>query len=46
MIKTNLKDATPFMYNTPENIVSNSVWLVGIMGLTGVLLRKSNPYGI
>lgn len=43
MIKTNLNDAIPFMYNSPENIISNSVWLVGIMGLTDILLRKSNP---
>ena len=46
MIKTNLHDAIPFMYNTPENIVSNSVWLVGIMGLTEILLRRSNPNNI
>ncbi len=46
MIKANLHDAIPFMYNNPENIISNSVWLVGIMGLTGVLLRKSNPNNI
>ena len=45
-ITANLKDAIPFMYNSPENILSNSIWLIGAMGLTEILLRKPNSANV
>ena len=40
-VKNNIVDTIPYMYNNPENIISNPIWLIGVMGITEILIRKS-----
>ena len=39
-VKSNIMDAIPYMYNNPENIISNSIWLIGVLGMVEILIRK------
>jgi len=40
IIKTNVMDATPYMYVSPENMMMSVIWVAAIIGIFAVLKRK------
>ena len=46
ILKENVQEMIPYMYGSIENIFYNSVWLVGVMGLFTLFVRRipSNPF--
>jgi len=40
LIKTNVMDATPYMYVSPANMMMSVVWVAAIIGIFAVLKRK------
>ncbi len=40
LIKTNVMDATPYMYVSPENMMMSVIWVAAIIGIFAVLKRK------
>ena len=39
-LRTNIMDATPFLYVSVSNIIFASVWIAGILGIFAALKRK------
>ena len=40
LIKTNVMDATPYMYVSPENMMMSVIWVAAIIGIFSILKRK------
>ena len=40
LIKTNVMDATPYMYVSPANMMMSVVWVAAVIGIIAVLKRK------
>lgn len=40
LIKTNIMDATPYMYVSPANMMMSAIWMVAIIGIFAMLKRK------
>ena len=40
IIKTNVMDATPYMYVSPANMMMSVIWVAAIIGIFAVLTRK------
>ncbi|MDH5658606.1 MAG: PEFG-CTERM sorting domain-containing protein, partial [Nitrosopumilus sp.] len=40
LLKTNIMDATPYMYVSPANMMFSTIWIVSILGIFAVLKRK------
>ncbi|MCA9813067.1 MAG: glycosyl transferase, partial [Nitrosarchaeum sp.] len=40
LIKTNIMDATPYMYVSVSNIIFSTVWIAAIVGIFTALKRK------
>jgi len=44
LIKTNLMDATPYMYVSISNVVFSTIWIVAIIGIFAALKRKKEQF--
>ena len=42
LLKTNIMDATPYMYVSPENMMFSTVWIAAIIGIFAALKRKKD----
>ena len=42
LLKTNVMDATPYMYVSPVNMMFSVIWIAAIIGIFNVLKRKKN----
>ena len=42
LLKTNIMDATPYMYVSPENMMFGTVWIAAIIGIFAALKRKKD----
>ena len=42
LLKTNIMDATPYMYVSPENMLFSTVWIAAIIGIFAALKRKKD----
>ncbi len=40
LLKTNIMDATPYMYVSPANMMFSIIWIVAIIGIFAILKRK------
>ena len=40
LIKTNIMDATPYMYVSPANMMFSAIWIAVIIGIIAILKRK------
>ena len=40
LLKTNVMDATPYMYVSPANMMMSVVWLAVVIGIIAILIRK------
>jgi len=40
LLKTNVMDATPYMYVSPANMMMSVIWVAAIIGIFAVLKRK------
>jgi predicted secreted protein with PEFG-CTERM motif len=40
LLKTNIMDATPYMYVSPENMMLSAIWIAVIVGILALLKRK------
>jgi len=40
LIKTNVMDATPYMYVSPANMMMSVVWVAAVIGIIAILKRK------
>ena len=39
-IKTNIMDATPYLYVSQENILFSSIWIAAILGIFAAALKR------
>ena len=44
LIKTNLMDATPYMYVSISNVVFSTIWIAAIIGIFAALKRKKEQF--
>jgi cellulose synthase/poly-beta-1,6-N-acetylglucosamine synthase-like glycosyltransferase len=44
LIRTNLMDATPYMYVSISNVLFSTVWIAAIIGIFAVLKRKKEQF--
>jgi len=44
LIKTNLMDATPYMYVSISNIMFSTIWIAAIIGIFAALKRKKEQF--
>ena len=42
LLRTNIMDATPYMYVSPENMMLSTVWIAAIIGIFAALKRKKD----
>ena len=42
LLKTNIMDATPYMYVSPANMMFSVIWIAAIIGIFNVLKRKKD----
>ncbi|WP_048103510.1 PEFG-CTERM sorting domain-containing protein [Candidatus Nitrosopumilus sediminis] len=40
LLKTNIMDATPYMYVSPANMMFSAIWIAAIIGIIAILKRK------
>jgi len=40
LLKTNVMDATPYMYVSPANMMMSVIWIAAIIGIFAILKRK------
>ncbi|MDH5432053.1 MAG: hypothetical protein OEW78_09285, partial [Nitrosopumilus sp.] len=40
LLKTNIMDATPYMYVSPTNMMFSAIWIAAIIGIFATLKRK------
>ena len=40
LLKTNIMDATPYMYVNPANMMFSAIWIAAILGIFTALKRK------
>ena len=44
LLKTNVMDATPYMYVSPVNMMFSVIWIAAIIGIFNVLKRKKEQF--
>jgi len=44
LLKTNVMDATPYMYVSPANMMFSVIWIAAIIGIFNVLKRKKEQF--
>ena len=44
LLKTNIMDATPYMYVSPANIMFSTIWIAAVIGIFAVLKRKKEQF--
>ena len=42
LLRTNIMDATPYMYVSPENMLFSTVWIAAIIGIFAALKKKKD----
>ena len=44
LLKTNIMDATPYMYVSPANMMFSVIWIAAIIGIFAILKRKKEQF--
>ena len=44
LLKTNVMDATPYMYVSPANMMFSVIWIAAIIGIFAILKRKKEQF--
>jgi len=44
LLKTNIMDATPYMYVSPANMMFSVIWVAAVIGIFAVLKRKKEQF--
>ena len=44
LLKTNIMDATPYMYVSPANMMFSVIWIAAVIGIFAVLKRKKEQF--
>jgi len=44
LLKTNIMDATPYMYVSPANILFSTIWIAALIGIFAVVKRKKEQF--
>jgi hypothetical protein len=44
LLKTNIMDATPYMYVSPANMMFSTIWIAVVIGIFAILKRKKEQF--
>ena len=44
LLKSNIMDATPYMYVSPANMMFSAIWIAAVIGIFAVLKRKKEQF--
>ncbi|MDH5418309.1 MAG: glycosyl transferase, partial [Nitrosopumilus sp.] len=44
LLKTNIMDATPYMYVSPANIMFSTIWIAALIGIFALVKRKKEQF--
>ena len=44
LLKTNIMDATPYMYVSPANIMFSTIWIAAVIGIFALVKRKKEQF--